>query len=157
MRPQVPADEVEAEYRSAVAEFGASQQEFDEERLREQVVESFKARILQHTPSFLSVPADYPLRRAETVRREAGTACGGVPGCMSAGCGAPASQKPTHDSHIARDPSDPITVWRWYPGVALLTVQCLGYGADPNHHCRCTACVSMKTLHLVEHVTTGLW
>jgi hypothetical protein len=44
--PQVPAEEVEAEYRSAVAEFGASQQEFDEERLREQVVESFKARII---------------------------------------------------------------------------------------------------------------
>ncbi len=56
MRPQVPADEVEAEYRSAVAEFGASQQEFDEERLREQVVESFKARILQHTPSFPQRP-----------------------------------------------------------------------------------------------------
>ena len=41
---QVPTAEVEAEYSSAASEFRASGQEFDEQRLREQVVEALKAR-----------------------------------------------------------------------------------------------------------------
>ena len=40
----VPEAEVEAEYSSAASEFRASGQEFDEQRLREQVVEALKAR-----------------------------------------------------------------------------------------------------------------
>ena len=42
---QVPEAEVEAEYSSAASEFTASGQEFDEQRLREQVVEALKARL----------------------------------------------------------------------------------------------------------------
>lgn len=37
---------MEAEFSSAASEFCASGQEFDEQRLREQVVEALKARLL---------------------------------------------------------------------------------------------------------------
>ena len=43
---QVPEAEVEAEVSSAANEFRASGQDFDEQRLREQVVEALKARLL---------------------------------------------------------------------------------------------------------------
>ncbi|KAK9835180.1 hypothetical protein WJX81_004039 [Elliptochloris bilobata] len=42
---QVPEAEVEAEFSSAASEFRASQQDFDEARLREQVVEALKAAV----------------------------------------------------------------------------------------------------------------
>lgn len=43
---QVPEGEVEAEFGSAAAEFRASQQEFDEGKLREQVEEALKVRFV---------------------------------------------------------------------------------------------------------------
>ena len=56
----MPEGEVEAEFESAAAEFRASQQEFDEGKLREQVVEALKVRsvlelleTLEHFPALL--------------------------------------------------------------------------------------------------------